>query len=50
MAAQQLVRLGRTDEARRFLRDGIEEARRQGDGHAAGEMSGFLQDLGSLGE
>ncbi len=46
MAAQQLVRLQRTDEARVFLRDGIEQAREQGDTHAAGEMGEFLTSLG----
>jgi hypothetical protein len=50
MAAQQLVRLGRVEEARRYLRDGIEEARRQENGHAASEMSALLADLGMLGE
>src|SRR6266404_9743790 len=39
MAAQQLVRLSRVDEARSALRDGIEQARQQGNSHAAGEMS-----------
>jgi len=47
MAAQELVRLQRVDEAREFLRSGIEEARRQGDSHAAGEMSEFLAGLGN---
>lgn len=47
MAAQQLVRLGRTDDARASLRDGIEEARRQNNAHAAGEMSEMLASLGS---
>ena len=42
MAAQQLVELDRIDEARRFLDDGIEQAQRQGDAHAAAEMSDFL--------
>ncbi|MEN0111341.1 MAG: hypothetical protein AAF805_11520 [Planctomycetota bacterium] len=50
MAGQQLARIDRVNEARDFLRDGIEEARRQGDAHAAGEMSEFLQSLGDLGE
>jgi Flp pilus assembly protein TadD len=50
MAGQQLVRLGRIEEARAFLRDGIEEARRQDNGHAASEMSALLMDLGSMGE
>lgn len=50
MAAQQLVRLNRVEDARTRLRDGIEEARRQGDQHAAGEMSEFLATLGRAGE
>lgn len=50
MAAQQLARLGRTSEAREPLRRGIEEARRQGNAHAAGEMSEFLASLGREGE
>jgi tetratricopeptide (TPR) repeat protein len=50
MAGQQLTRLGRIAEARTVLREGIEEARRQGNGHAAGEMSEFLTGLGSFGE
>jgi predicted Zn-dependent protease len=49
MAGQQLARLGKIAEARAVLRDGIEEARRQNDAHAAGEMSEFLTSLGSLG-
>ena len=48
MSAQQLVRLQRIDEARSFLRSGIDEARRQGDSHAAGEMSEFLAGLGNV--
>ncbi len=47
MAAQQLARLGRTEEARAQLRTGIEEARTQGDTHAAAEMSDFLTSLGA---
>ena len=39
----------RIDEARSALRDGIEQARRQGNAHAAGEMSEFLASLGDLG-
>jgi tetratricopeptide (TPR) repeat protein len=46
MAGQQLARLDRIEEARSFLRDGIEAARTQGDAHAAGEMSEFLASLG----
>ncbi len=47
MAAQQLVKLSRIDEARSALRDGIEHARQQDDAHAAGEMSELLASLGS---
>lgn len=50
MAAQQLARLDRVNEARTYLRDGIEQARTQGDAHAAGEMSEFLASLGVEGE
>lgn len=50
MAAQQLVPLSRIDEARTYLRAGIEEARRQGNSHAAGEMSELLSQLGAHGE
>ena len=50
MAAQQLADLDRVGEARGFLRDGIEEARRQGDAHAAAEMSDYLAMLGEYGE
>ena len=46
MAAQQLARLERVDEARSRLRDGIDAARNQGNAHAAGEMSEFLTSLG----
>ena len=50
MSAQQLSRLGRVNEARTNLRNGIEQARSQNDLHAAGEMSEFLASLGELGE
>jgi len=46
MAAQQLVRLHRIDEARSALRDGIAQARSAGNTHAASEMSEFLASLG----
>ncbi|CAD7694833.1 unnamed protein product [Ostreobium quekettii] len=48
MAGQQLTRIDRVNEARAFLRDGIEAARTQGDAHAAGEMSEFLASLGDM--
>lgn len=50
MAAQQLAKLDRIEEARETLRRGIDEARVQGNAHAAGEMSEFLASLGSAGE
>jgi tetratricopeptide (TPR) repeat protein len=50
MAGQQLARLGRIDQARAMLRDGIEAARSQQDHHAAGEMSEFLASLGAAGQ
>jgi tetratricopeptide (TPR) repeat protein len=49
MAGQQLARLERVEEAREVLRRGIDEARGQGNSHAAGEMSEFLASLGKLG-
>lgn|SRR5690606_28160638 len=49
-AGQQLAGLGRIDEARAALREGIETARAQGNAHAAGEMSEFLTSLGALGD
>ena len=48
MAGQQLARLNRIEEARAVLRDGIDQARAQGDSHAAAEMSEFLTSLGAL--
>ena len=47
---QQLASLGRVNDARAVLRQGIEHARQQGDAHAAGEMSELLASLGALGE
>jgi predicted Zn-dependent protease len=47
MAGRQLAALGRIEEARRALREGIEEARRQGNTHAAGEMGELLMSLGT---
>ncbi len=49
MTGQQLAQLGRIDEAREILRFGIENARQQGDAHAAGEMSELLTELGAAG-
>lgn len=46
MAGQMLSRLDRSDEARQYLEQGIVEARRQGNMHAAGEMTEFLEMIG----
>jgi len=48
MSAQVLAEEDRVEEARTALRAGIEEARKQGDSHAAGEMSEYLMSLGSM--
>ena len=42
MLAQHLSKRERVNDARTLLRDGIEEARKQGDSHAAGEMGRIL--------
>lgn len=46
MAAQQLADLDRLEEARAFLRDGIDEARKQNELHAASELAELLAELG----
>ena len=46
-AGQILADADEIDRAREALRAGVEEARVQGDYHAAGEMSELLADLGS---
>jgi tetratricopeptide (TPR) repeat protein len=48
--AQLLVKLDRIEEARAMLREGIEEARRQNEMHAAGEMGELLAGLGAMGQ
>ncbi len=48
MSAQQLVRLGRIDDARQILSDGIAAAKAVGDAHAEREMSEFLASLESV--
>ncbi|MEM6690854.1 MAG: tetratricopeptide repeat protein [Planctomycetota bacterium] len=50
MSAQMLADRGQIEDARTRLRDGIDEARRQGNHHAAGEMSELLASLGQFGE
>ncbi|HUR37203.1 MAG TPA: tetratricopeptide repeat protein [Terriglobales bacterium] len=46
MAAQLLARVGRVDEAKTFLTQGIAAAARSGNAHAKGEMEGMLAELG----
>jgi tetratricopeptide (TPR) repeat protein len=48
MAAQTLERVGRTAEAKKMLESGIAAAQRTGNKHAASEMSGMLEELGSV--
>jgi len=45
-AGRALIRMGEDDDAREILRTGITVAKRTGDEHAAGEMTGFLESLG----
>lgn len=45
MAGQLLMRLDRTADAADCFRNGIAAANSQGNAHAAGEMSGFLQQI-----
>jgi predicted Zn-dependent protease len=47
MAAQTLVKVDRTDEAKAMLQNGIAAAQRKGDSHAASEMQGMLDEIGS---
>jgi thioredoxin-like negative regulator of GroEL len=42
---QSLAEQGRTEEAREVLSDGIQIARKVGDGHAEREMTEFLETL-----
>lgn len=46
MAAQTLVKAGRSDEAKKMLTDGIAAAARKRDSHAQSEMQAMLDDLG----
>lgn len=49
-SAQILADAEQVEQARTFLRDGIEAARAQNDMHAAAEMSEMLSDLGQFGQ
>ena len=46
MAAQTLVKAGRTEEAKARLAQGIASAQRTGNAHALGEMQALLEELG----
>jgi predicted Zn-dependent protease len=46
MAAQTLSAAGRTDEAKKMLRDGIASATKTGNAHAQAEMEAMLGELG----
>jgi predicted Zn-dependent protease len=46
MAAQTLSAAGRTDEAKKMLRDGIASATKAGNSHAQAEMEAMLEELG----
>jgi tetratricopeptide (TPR) repeat protein len=50
MSGQLLAEIDRIDDARENLREGIDQARSQGDAHAAAEMSELLASLGQYGE
>jgi predicted Zn-dependent protease len=45
MAAQTLVKAGRTDAAKARLEQGISSAQRTGNQHARGEMEALLEEL-----
>ena len=45
MSAQQLMKAGRTDEAKARLEAGLEACSRTGNTHAASEMQGMLDEL-----
>jgi predicted Zn-dependent protease len=47
MAGQLLLRLGNNDDARETLQSGLAAAQRTGNSHAASEISGLLDELGS---
>jgi cytochrome c-type biogenesis protein CcmH/NrfG len=46
MAAQTLMRAGRSEDARKMLAEGIACATRTGNQHARSEMEGMLAELG----
>src|SRR4051812_6105077 len=46
MAAQTLAKIGKTEEAREMLANGIASAKRTNNAHAQSEMEGMLAELG----
>jgi hypothetical protein len=46
MSAQELMKLGRSDEAKQRLQAGLEACERTGNAHAASEMSAMLEEVG----
>jgi hypothetical protein len=46
MSAQTLLKLGRTDEARQRLNEGLAAAARTSNAHATSEMQAMLDDIG----
>jgi tetratricopeptide (TPR) repeat protein len=46
MSAQELIKVGRTDEAKARLQAGLAACERTGNAHAASEMQGMVEELG----
>ena len=46
MSAQTLLKVGRSDEARQRLNEGLAAAARSGNAHAASEMQAMLDEIG----
>jgi predicted Zn-dependent protease len=46
MCGQMLEKLGRIDDAKKWLQAGMDAARKKGDSHALGELEGALGALG----
>ncbi len=46
MSAQELLKAGRSDEAKARLQAGLAACERTGNGHAASEMGAMLEELG----
>jgi hypothetical protein len=46
MAGQILHELGRSEDAREWVKTGIDAAEKKGDGHALSELEGLLAQVG----